>query len=124
MLVDAATNRLRGRQETLCIAPQNVVEFWAVATRPKGRNGLGMLASRASAEVTAILRLFALLPYSEKVLDIWRRIVLANNVSGKQVHDAHLVAMMQAHSVTSILTFNGADFARYPGITVLDPAQL
>jgi predicted nucleic acid-binding protein len=52
------------------------------------------------------------------------RLVLTHNVSGRQVHDAHLVAIMQAHSITSILTFNGADFKRYPGITVLHPAQI
>ncbi len=31
--------------------------------------------------------------------------MLAHNVSGRQVHDAHLVALMQAYSITSILTF-------------------
>jgi predicted nucleic acid-binding protein len=44
-------------------------------------------------------------------------------VSGKQAHDAHLVAVMLVYAVTDILTFNIADFRRYPGITVLDPAQ-
>ena len=56
-------------------------------------------------------------------LQIWRRIVLAHNVAGKKVHDAHLVAMMQAHSIRSILTFNEADFKRYPGIAMLNPAN-
>jgi len=30
---------------------------------------------------------------------------------------------MLVYAVTSILTFNIADFQRYPGITVFDPAQ-
>jgi hypothetical protein len=30
---------------------------------------------------------------------------------------------MQVYSVTDILTFNGTDFRRFPGINVLDPAQ-
>jgi hypothetical protein len=33
---------LRASSETLCVAPQNLVEFWAVATRLTERNGLGM----------------------------------------------------------------------------------
>jgi predicted nucleic acid-binding protein len=58
------------------------------------------------------------------VLEAWRRIVLAQGVSGKQAHDAHIVAMMEVHSVTSILTFNDMHFRRYPGITPVNPAQV
>jgi len=53
-----------------------------------------------------------------------RRIVLTQGVIGKQTDDAHIVAMMEVHSVTSILTFNDAHFIRYPGITVLNPVRL
>jgi predicted nucleic acid-binding protein len=123
-VVDAAIAKLRVQEEILCIAPQNVVEFWSVVTRPVDRRGMGLTPLQAAAEVNMILRLFQLLPYQPDVLENWRRLVLERNVSGKQVHDAHLVAMMQAHSITSILTFNGDDFERYPGITALNPAQL
>lgn len=40
---------------------------------------------------------------------------------GKQTHDTHLVAVMQANQIASVLTFNGRDFARFAGINVLDP---
>ena len=33
---------LRERGETLSIFPQNLIEFWAVATRPVANNGLGL----------------------------------------------------------------------------------
>jgi hypothetical protein len=36
-------------------------------------------------------------------------------------HDARLVAAMIVHGVTHLLTFNGADFARYSGIRITDP---
>ena len=29
---------------------------------------------------------------------------------------------MKTHGMTHLLTFNGKDFARFPGVTVLDPA--
>jgi predicted nucleic acid-binding protein len=45
-------------------------------------------------------------------------------VSGRQTHDAHLVAVMKVHGVARILTFNLADFRRYSGIQALDPSQL
>jgi predicted nucleic acid-binding protein len=36
--------------------------------------------------------------------------------------DARLVAAMRTYSVTRLLTFNGPDFTRFPGLTILDPA--
>jgi predicted nucleic acid-binding protein len=44
-------------------------------------------------------------------------------VRGAKVHDARLAAVMQAHGLTRILTFNAADFRRYSDITVLDPSS-
>ena len=123
-MAENALAKLRGRQETLFIAPQNMVEFWSVATRPATENGLGMSPSKAAIEITALARLFHLLPYRAEVSDAWRRIVLAQGVSGKQAHGAHIVTMLEVHSIASILTFNDGHFRRYPGITVINPAQL
>ena len=113
---------LRLRGETLCVAPQNLIEFWAVATRPRKLNGLGMTTAEAETEITSIRQLFRVLPYTPAVLEAWQGIVTRYGVAGKQTHDAHLVAMMQVHAVTEILTFNTADFSRFAGITALDPA--
>ena len=123
-ITENALDKLRARQETLCIAPQNLVEFWVVATRPLDENGLGMAPSRAAREITALLRLFHLLPYRPEVVETWRLLVSTQAICGKQAHDAHLAAMMQVHSVMSVLTFNTGDFKRFPGITVLNPAQV
>jgi predicted nucleic acid-binding protein len=38
---------------------------------------------------------------------------------GVQVHDARLAAAMYAHGISHILTFNGNDFRRYPGISAI-----
>ena len=54
--------------------------------------------------------------YAADVLPPTERIVVARGVSGKQSHDAHLVALM-------ILTFNGDDFNQYPGATHLKNAR-
>lgn len=54
----------------------------------------------------------------------WRGVVSALQVRGVQVHDARLVAAMVVHNATTILTFNKGDFARYPGITALEPADV
>jgi predicted nucleic acid-binding protein len=74
-------------------------------------------------ELRALNGLFRLLEGKSGVAGAWEMLVGTHLVSGKQAHDAHLVAVMLVYAVTDILTFNIADFRRYPGITVLDPAQ-
>jgi predicted nucleic acid-binding protein len=41
-LAEAAIRSLTNNGVQLCIVPQNMYEFWAVATRPLTNNGLGM----------------------------------------------------------------------------------
>jgi predicted nucleic acid-binding protein len=119
----AAVAELRKQRADLCVAPQNLVEFWVVATRPAVNNGLGMSPLMIAGELRALNGLFRLLEGKPGVAGAWEMLVGKHLVSGKQAHDAHLVAVMLVYAVTSILTFNIADFQRYSGITVLDPAQ-
>ena len=74
--------------------------------------------------MASLTRLFRLLPYTPDVLEAWQRIVIGQSIIGKQTHDAHLVAIMQAHAVTNVLTFNVSHFSRFPGISVLDPLHI
>lgn len=53
-----AVDILRTRGEQLYVVPQNMVEFWAVATRPISVNGLGMTPTQAQAELVLIKSLF------------------------------------------------------------------
>lgn len=110
----------RIRNEALHVAAQNLVEFWAAATRPESENGLGMSIQAATRELTALKRLFSLLP-EVPIFDEWERLVAAYKVSGKSTHDARLVASMRAHGIGRILTFNVQDFARYREIEALHP---
>jgi predicted nucleic acid-binding protein len=65
-----------------------------------------------------------LLPDNGRVYSSWRRLVLCNNVHGVQVHDARLVALMEACGVSNILTLNQADFARYSDVQAIHPGQI
>jgi len=121
----AAVTKLIRQGFDLCVVPQNLVEFWAVATRPStSRGGLGMKLDAADGELTRLRSLFHLREGAAGIADRWQRLVKEHRVSGKQVHDAHLVAAMQVYGLRTILTFNGDDFKRYPGIFVLNPASL
>ncbi|HEY4358810.1 MAG TPA: type II toxin-antitoxin system VapC family toxin [Acidobacteriaceae bacterium] len=119
-MTERALNILRRRNETLNIASQNLVECWAVMTRPTIENGLGLSVDAASIELEKFKRLFVLLP-ELPLQDAWERLVVSYRVLGKNTHDARLVAAMTVHQVDSVLTFNIQDFTRYSGITALDP---
>lgn len=107
-----------------CLAAQNLVEFWAVATRPVDANGLGMSCAWAGSQVAQMKRFFVILAENADVQPEWERLVAQHSVSGKKVHDARLVATMNVHRVSRILTFNIGDFSRYPGVTVIDPSRM
>jgi predicted nucleic acid-binding protein len=115
---------LLSRGERVCVFPQNLIEFWAVATRPAGVNGLGFSPSQAEAEVGKIESLLTVLPDSPSIYPEWRRLVIAHSVSGKQVHDARIVAAMKVHGITHLLTFNLSDFSRYSFLTLVDPVSV
>jgi predicted nucleic acid-binding protein len=123
VLAERALNALRASGEELQITSQNLVEFWAVATRPIAENGLGLSVEQAFKEVSALKSLFVLLP-EIPLQSEWERLVTQYRVSGKGCHDARLVADMMVHGTLTILTFNMQDFSRYDGITVLDPRSV
>jgi predicted nucleic acid-binding protein len=115
---------LLSRGGRVYITAQNLIEFWAVATRPVNANGFGWDARQAEQEVGKLLNFFLFLDDTPSVFRHWLALVTAHAVSGKQVHDARLAAVMEAHGVASILTFNTSDFSRYPELTATDPAAV
>lgn len=121
----AAVRKLRKNEETLCIIPQNLIEFWVVATRPTTSNGLGLTVDEAIKEVRKFKRLFSLRLDSPSIYARWERLVKQHNVMGKTGHDTRLVAAMLTHNLTHLLTFNTADFKRYSDlITVIAPKDV
>lgn len=114
-----ALRSLRAANEPLRIVHQNLVEFWAVSTRPAGANGLGYSIEQAAGEIQSLRGLFALVP-ELPIHSEWERLVNLYRVSGKSTHDARLVAAMMVNGIDSVLTFNAPDFARFREIRVLD----
>jgi predicted nucleic acid-binding protein len=119
-----AVSALLARSERVCIIPQNLIEFWNVATRPADKNGLGFTPAQTETEVSKIESLLTVLPDSPAIYPEWRRLVVAHSVSGKQVHDTRIVAAMNIHKIAHLLTFNADDFKRFSGITLIDPASI
>src|SRR5262245_34605018 len=96
----AAVEELLDQGERVYVTPQNFVEFWSVATRPASLNGLGMTPAEANTEVGRLEQLFLLAPDDPAIYGEWRRLVASVGVSGAQVHDARLVAIMRVHGLT------------------------
>jgi predicted nucleic acid-binding protein len=101
-----------------------MAECWKVSTRPPERHGDGLTPLEADRRARRIERAFTWLPDGEAVSREWRRLIVAHAVSGVQVYDARLVAVMKVHDVTPLLTLNDRDFARDAGITVVHPSQV
>ena len=115
---------LLARNTPVYFTPQNISEFWNVATRPVEKNGLGLPHERVMAELKVIEGLLTLLPDSPAIYGEWKRLVAVHKVVGTKVYDARLVAVMSVYQVQSILTFNKGDFVRYRSVAVLDPFQV
>ena len=117
--------KMEARGDTLFLLPQNLYEFYTVATRPTtARGGLGMRPSRALDEIVRLRGIFGCQQDTDLILPEWLKLIKDHNVSGLAAHDARIVAAMNVHSITHILTFNSADFLRYTHLTVVNPHAL
>jgi predicted nucleic acid-binding protein len=112
------------RGDELFVIAQNVIEFWAVATRPIVNNGFGLTTAEATHELTKLKALFAILPDTADIFPEWEQLVVKHQVLGKQVYDTRLVAAMRVHNLTNLLTFNTADFKRFSFITAVSPQAI
>jgi predicted nucleic acid-binding protein len=123
-LVVSAIDATLQRGAVFCDTSQNLAEFWNTCTRPLDRNGYGLSPQGADRRARFFENKLRLLPDSLAVHQQWRKLLVASNVSGVQVHDARLVAAMRVHDVGKILTFNEKDFARYTDIEAINPRTI
>jgi predicted nucleic acid-binding protein len=120
-LVDLALHRLTARNVELCFTAQNLGEFWSASTRPVQRNGFGLSIEETESRIRFVELSMTLLPEDARVYHAWRNLLYSHHVRGVQVHDAHLAAALEVHGVSNLLTFNGADFKRFPFIIPVHP---
>jgi predicted nucleic acid-binding protein len=119
-----AINKLIQQDVELNIVPQNLFEFWVVATRPANVNGLGLSVEEATQEMALLKQLFAIKASNPSILTVWEDLVIKYQVKGKQGHDARLVAAMITHEISHILTFNVEDFTRFSEIVAVSPQTI
>jgi predicted nucleic acid-binding protein len=122
-IAENAIAELRRGQHELCLVPQVIYEYWVVVTRPFAENGLGMSTTDVDMAITLWLEVFTLLPDDQGLFVLWRDLARLHDAKGKSAHDTRLVAAMNRHGLTHLLTFNVADFRRYSGIEIIDVRQ-
>jgi len=109
----------------LLIAPQCLMELWAVMTRPtSSRGGLGLTPVQARADIARLVQIHPFLPEPENLFETWLDIVGTYMVSGRQVWDARIAALMKLQNIPYILTFNPVDFQRFEFIQAISPNDI
>lgn len=119
-----AINKLLRAGEEIFILPQNLIEFWAVATRPKDVEGLGLTAAESSAHIVTFETLFSLKEDTSAIYLEWKRLVNQHAVMGKNVHDARIAAALTVHGINHLVTFNKKHFKRFSAFTTLLPTEV
>ncbi len=119
----AAVAAIVNREDVPCLLPQNLYEFWVVCTPPADENGLGIAVETAGQRLEELKDIFEILDETPAFLPAWKALVVHHEARGKAAHDARLVAGMQVHGITRLVTFNKQQFIRYPGGTVTTPEE-
>lgn len=112
-------NALPNRGVALCISGQVVREFLVVCTRPVDANGLGLPPREAVRNAEAIIKRSTIIDETRNVPARLLDIVRTATCAGKQLHDANVVATMQEHGLTRLVTGNPGDFRRFSGIDLV-----
>jgi predicted nucleic acid-binding protein len=121
--VDALAS-IVGQGDEIFVTAQNLIEFWSVASRISEANGLGWTVEAVHVEISRVLAQFPLLDDTPAVFVHWLDLVTRHRVVGRRVHDARLVAVMLAHSISHLLTFNVDDFRQFSEVVVVEPGHI
>ena len=113
--------RLKG-EVSLCLAPQNLTEFYAVMTNPKRvTNPIAPVDARVEIErylqsqnIRKIYQNADLIPTLLKLIDKYPP-------TRQQIFDLQLIATMLVNNITRIYTFNAKHFQPYQEIAVTVP---
>jgi predicted nucleic acid-binding protein len=118
-------NRLMTDGTECVISPQIVREYLVVSTREVSPDDPAR--SAALSNIEKFVEAFTVLDENRATVAKLQTIVDKSDVGGKQIHDANIVAVMQAHGVKRLVTHNLDDFRAYAQwieITNLDGAPL
>jgi predicted nucleic acid-binding protein len=108
---------------SLAIIPQVVAEFVSVVTNPKRVSPSKSVeeAVEAAHRVLAIPNV-VLLPFPETATQTFLALLLTHPVTGPEIFDRQIAAVMIEHGIQTVYTFNVRDFANIPNVTPREPS--
>jgi predicted nucleic acid-binding protein len=110
---------LESQSIDLWISRQVLREYLAAMARP-GTLTASIPPASLERDVRTFAQRFKLAEDGPRVTDRLLQLLLTIAMGGAQIHDANIVATMQAYGISRLLTHNTTDFARFAGsITVL-----
>lgn len=116
----AALHEISQSNASAWISRQVIREYLVQLTRP-GVLPSPQPAAVAAGQIPALMRMYHVADETGQVTAELLHLMQSISVSGKQVHDANIVATMQAHGVPRLLTDNVADFARFSSLITVVP---
>ena len=108
----AALERASEAGQPLRISRQVVREYLSTVTRPQTWP-VAITREEALDDAVRFIRNFDVLEDGPQVTESLIALCREVSVSGRQIHDANIVATMLAHGERRLLTFNATDFRRY-----------
>lgn len=115
----AVLNEWPAEGTTLYVSGQVLREYLVVASRPTDANGLALPMDAALGNVNAVLGRATVLEETAAVARRLRQLLTSVDCTGKQVHDANVVATILTHGIRTIVTENVEDFARFEDVVAL-----
>jgi toxin-antitoxin system PIN domain toxin len=114
--------RCQGGQQPLCVATQNLVEFFATTTNPK-RVTAPYKPVDALTLIRQVLSIpnLTVLPSPPDLHERWLALLDMKPVAGNKCFDVQLIATMLANGIRRVFTYNTGDFARFADLEVLEP---
>ncbi len=107
------------QRNNLWITAQIAREFLVVATRPTEVNGLGLSTDDALKNIDEFRRFVQMAPEEKPSLQYLIELVRKYKITGKKIHDAAIVATMQATRIGAIITLNPKDFRTFESMITI-----
>ena len=113
---------LQNQGVRLCVTTQILREYLVVLTRGNIFEK-SFSVDQVLVQIRMLLSSLAVLDEPLEVVDLLHDLVRRYQIRGKSIHDANIVAVMSAHGIHRLATYNSSDFKRFEEI-VLEPASV
>jgi len=113
-----AINAAYQANRTIWISRQIIREYLVTMTRPQAFENLPK--ATVLEQVDQFIERFQVADDSAAVTGQLMKLMENSKIGGKQVHDANIVATMQAYGIPALLTHNTKDFERFEEVIKIE----